>query len=67
MKPCPMCDVPGPLASLLDLILKDHCEILELGNDLLTRESLLTLVVDLVYVLSLSLEDFLFQILYMLI
>ena len=33
-----------PLTRLLDYFLKDHCEILELSNDLLTRESLLTLV-----------------------
>ena len=46
VKPCPMCDVPGPLACLLDHVLKDHCEILQLGNELLTRESLLILVVD---------------------
>ena len=46
VKPCPLCDVPGPFACLLDHVLKDHWDILELGNDLLTRESLLTLVVD---------------------
>ena len=46
MKPCPTCEVPGPLACLLDCSLKDDWEILELGNDLLTRESLLTIVVD---------------------
>ena len=46
VKPCPVCDVPGPFACLVDHVLKDHWEILELGNDLLTRESLLTLVVD---------------------
>ena len=46
VKACPVCDVPEPLACLLHHVLKDHWEILELGNDLLTRESLLTLVVD---------------------
>ena len=46
VKPCPVCDVPGPLACLLDHVLKDHWEILDLGNDLLTIESLLTLVVN---------------------
>ena len=46
VKPCPMCDVPGPLAYLLDHVLKDHWEILELGNHLVTRKSLLTLVGD---------------------
>ena len=41
VKPCSMCDVPGPLACLLDYILiKDHCETLELE---LTGESHLTL------------------------
>ena len=43
VKACPMCDVPGHLACLLGHVLKEHCETLELENDLLTRESLLTL------------------------
>ena len=46
VNPCPMCDMPGPFACLLDHVLKYHWEMLELGIDLLTRESLLTLVVN---------------------
>ena len=56
-----MCDVPGPFACMLDHVLKDHWEILELGNDLLTRESLLMLVVDCsIYFVSKFRNSFLF-------
>ena len=46
VRPCPMCDVPGHIACLLNHVLEEHCEPLELGRDLRTRESLLSLVVD---------------------
>ena len=42
----PVRDVPGSLACLLDHVLKDPWEILNVGNDMLTRKSPLTLVVD---------------------
>ena len=46
VKPCPLCDVPGPLDCLLDHLLKEHHGTLKLGDDLLKIESLFSLVVD---------------------
>ena len=36
VKPCPLCDVPGPLDCLLDHLLKEHHGTLKLADDLLT-------------------------------
>ena len=46
VKPCPLCNVPGPLHCLLDHLLKEHLGNLKFGDDLLMIESLLSLVVD---------------------
>ena len=46
VKPCSLCDVPGPLTCLLDHVLNDHHEALRPGDDLLTKESLLSLVIN---------------------
>lgn len=41
IKPCPLCDAPGPLDCLLDHLLKEHHGTLKLGHDLQNIDSLL--------------------------